>query len=181
MVMILQLSTSTWFCVSCPSCADKINPSPLFHNILSIFSYICCVFPLSLGCNLVFAKPDEICPNLSLKLVMLSNSCLEMSTNILISHLAHNGFSLIRATYACAILERTSCLRPSPETTVPRYLKMVVFPNFNFPLSLIGLVIITLFSSLFLAYVLSELSTRVSSSCSSSVKNIKLVVKLEFG
>ena len=31
---------------------------------------------------------------------------------------------------ACAILERTSGLEPSSDTTVPRYLKLVTVPNF---------------------------------------------------
>ena len=31
---------------------------------------------------------------------------------------------------ACAILERTSGLEPSSETTAPRYLKLVSVPNF---------------------------------------------------
>ena len=31
---------------------------------------------------------------------------------------------------ACAILERTSGLEPSSETTAPRYLKLVTVPNF---------------------------------------------------
>ena len=33
---------------------------------------------------------------------------------------------------ACAILERTSGLEPSSETTAPRYLKLVTVPNFCF-------------------------------------------------
>ena len=40
------------------------------------------------------------------------------------------GFSFIRAAVACAILERTSGLQPSSETTAPRYLKLVTVPNF---------------------------------------------------
>ena len=40
------------------------------------------------------------------------------------------GFSFVRATVACAILERTSDLEPSSETTAPRYLKLVTVPNF---------------------------------------------------
>ena len=40
------------------------------------------------------------------------------------------GFSFDRAAVACAILERTSGLEPSSETTVPRYLKLVAVPNF---------------------------------------------------
>ena len=34
------------------------------------------------------------------------------------------GFSLVRAAVACAILERTSGLEPSSETTAPMYLKL---------------------------------------------------------
>ena len=40
------------------------------------------------------------------------------------------GFSFVRAAVACAILERTSGLEPSSETTAPRYLKLVSVPNF---------------------------------------------------
>ena len=40
------------------------------------------------------------------------------------------GFSFVRAVVACAILERTSGLEPSSETTAPRYLKLVTVPNF---------------------------------------------------
>ena len=49
------------------------------------------------------------------------------------------GFSFVRAAVACAILERTSGLEPSSETTAPRYLKIVTVPNtcpFTFYLSL---------------------------------------------
>ena len=35
------------------------------------------------------------------------------------------GFSFVRAAVACAILERTSGLEPSSDTTAPRYLKLV--------------------------------------------------------
>ena len=40
------------------------------------------------------------------------------------------GFSFVRAAVTCAILERTSGLEPSSETTAPRYLKLVTVPNF---------------------------------------------------
>ena len=40
------------------------------------------------------------------------------------------GFSFVRAAVACAMLERTSGLEPSSETTTPRYLKLVTVPNF---------------------------------------------------
>ena len=40
------------------------------------------------------------------------------------------GFSFVRSAVACAILERTSGLEPSSETTAPRYLKLVTEPNF---------------------------------------------------
>ena len=40
------------------------------------------------------------------------------------------GFSFVRAAVACAILERTSGLESSSETTAPRYLKLVTVPNF---------------------------------------------------
>ena len=38
------------------------------------------------------------------------------------------GFSFVRAAVACAILERTSGLKPSSETTAPRYLKLITAP-----------------------------------------------------
>ena len=40
------------------------------------------------------------------------------------------GFRFVRAAVACTILERTSGLEPSSETTAPRYLKLVTVPNF---------------------------------------------------
>ena len=40
------------------------------------------------------------------------------------------GFSFVRAAVACAILERTSGLKLSSETTTPRYLKLVTVPSF---------------------------------------------------
>ena len=39
-------------------------------------------------------------------------------------------FSFVRAAVGCAILERTSALEPSSETTAPRYLKLVTVPDF---------------------------------------------------
>ena len=90
------------------------------------------------------------------------------------------GFSLVRAAVACAILERTSGVEPSSETTAPRYLKLVTVPNFCpfifislwMPLALfvISLVFSALISILYLVQVLSRLSTRASSSCSSSAR-----------
>ena len=77
------------------------------------------------------------------------------------------GFSFVRAAVACAILERTSGLEPSSETTAPRYLKLVTVPNtcpFTFislwmPLALfvISLVFSALISILYLVQVLSSL------------------------
>ena len=88
------------------------------------------------------------------------------------------GFSFVRAEVACAILERTTGLEPSSETTAPRYLKLVTVPNFCpftfislwMPLALfvIGLVFSALISILYLVQVLSRLSTRASNSCSES-------------
>ena len=90
------------------------------------------------------------------------------------------GFSFVRAAVACAILERTSGLEPSSDTTVPRYLKLVTVPNFCpftfislwIPLALfvISLVFSALISFLYLVQVLLRLSTRASSSCSSSAR-----------
>ena len=90
------------------------------------------------------------------------------------------GFSFIRAAVACAILERTSGLEPSSETTAPRYLKLVTVPNFCpftficlwMPLALfvINSVFSALIYILYLVQVLSRLSTRAFSSCSSSAR-----------
>ena len=90
------------------------------------------------------------------------------------------GFSFIRAAVARAVLERTSGLEPSSETTAPRYLKLVTEPNFCpftficlwMPLALfiISLVFSALISILYLVQVLPRLSTRASSSRSSSAR-----------
>ena len=89
-------------------------------------------------------------------------------------------FSFVRAAVACSILERTSGLEPSSETTAPGYLKLVTVPNFCpftfislwMPLALfvISLVFSALISILYLVQVLSRLSTRASSSGSSSAR-----------
>ena len=90
------------------------------------------------------------------------------------------GFSFVRAAVACAVLERTSGLEPSSETTAPSYLKRVTGPNFCpftcislwMPLTLfvIGLVFSALISILYLVQVFSRLFIRASSSCSSSAR-----------
>ena len=96
---------------------------------------------------------------------------------------------------ACAILERTSGLEPSSETTAPSYLKLVTVPNFcpftficlSMPLALfvISLVFSALIAILCLVQVLSRLSTKTSSSCSSSARasmsmaNHRLVIFLQ--
>ena len=105
------------------------------------------------------------------------------------------GFSFVRAAVACAILERTSGLEPSSETTAPRYLMLVTVPIFCpvtfitllMPLVLfvISLVFSALISILYLVQVLSRLSTRASSFSFSSVRasvssvNRRLVIFLE--
>ena len=40
------------------------------------------------------------------------------------------GLSFVRPAVACAILERFSGFETSPETTVPRYLKLITLPSF---------------------------------------------------
>ena len=90
------------------------------------------------------------------------------------------SFSFGRAAVACAILEKTSGLEPSSETTAPRYLKLVIVPNFcpfifislwmPFTLFVISLVFSALISILYLVQVLSRLSTWASSSCISSAR-----------
>ena len=74
------------------------------------------------------------------------------------------GFSFVRAAVAYAVLERTSGLEPSSETTAQRYLKLVTVPNFCpftfiflwMPLALfvISLVFSALISILYLVQVL---------------------------
>ena len=88
------------------------------------------------------------------------------------------GFSFVRAVVACAILERTSGLEPSSETTAQRYLKLVAnFCPFTFlslwmhcALFVISLVFSALISILYLVQVLSRLSTGASISCSYSAR-----------
>ena len=90
------------------------------------------------------------------------------------------GFSYVRAAVVCAILERTFGLEPSPETTAPGHLKLVTVPSFCpftfisvwMPLALfvISFVFSPLISILYLVHVLSRLSTRASSFCSSSAR-----------
>ena len=105
------------------------------------------------------------------------------------------GFTFVRAAVACAVLERTSGLKPSSETTATRYLKLVTVPNlclFTFisllmqlALFVISLVFSALISILYVEQVLSRLSTRASSSCSSSARasmlsaNRRLVIFLQ--
>ena len=104
------------------------------------------------------------------------------------------GISFVRAAKACAILERISGLEPSSESTAPRYLRIVTVPSFcpftfislwmPCVLFLISLVFLALISTLYLEQVLSRLSTRASSSCSSSARasmslaNCRLVIFL---
>ena len=88
------------------------------------------------------------------------------------------GFSFVRAAVACAILERTSGLEPSSETTASRYLKLLTVPNFCpftvislwMPLALFvtSLVFSALISILYFVQVLSRLSTRAFRSCCST-------------
>ena len=90
------------------------------------------------------------------------------------------GFSFVRAAVACSSLERTSGLEPSSKTTAPRYLKLVTVPSsipftfISFWMSLalffISLVFSALMSILYRVQVLSRLTTRASSSCSSSAR-----------
>ena len=79
------------------------------------------------------------------------------------------GFSFVRAAVAGAILERTSGLEPSSETTAPRYLKLLALrmPLMLFVISLVYSVLIAI---LYLVQVLFRLSTRDSSSCSFSAR-----------
>ena len=90
------------------------------------------------------------------------------------------GFSFVRAALACAILERTSGLEPSSETTAPRYLKLVTVPSvcsltfiifwIPFALFVINLVFSALISILYLVQVSSIRSTRASYPCFSSAR-----------
>ena len=86
------------------------------------------------------------------------------------------GFSFVRAAVACSILERTSGLEPSSVSKVleARYSAQLLPFYLYLSLDAIGavchqnLVFFELISILYLVQVLSRLSTRASSSCSSS-------------
>ena len=90
------------------------------------------------------------------------------------------GFCFVKAAVACSILERTSGLGPSSETIVPRHLKLVTVSSvcpftlislwMSLALFVISLVFSALASILYLVQVLSRLSARSSSSCSSSAR-----------
>ena len=102
------------------------------------------------------------------------------------------GFSFVRAVVACEIIKRTAGFEPSCETVPPRCLKLVTVPSFCsltlislwMPMALfvISLVFSALISILYLVQVLSRLSSRVCSSCSSSARasmslaNCRLVI-----
>ena len=104
------------------------------------------------------------------------------------------GFSFVSDAVTCAILQRDFDLEPSSEITAPRYSKLVTVPNFcHFTfislwmprvLIVISLVFSALMSIIHLVQVLSRLSTRASSSCSSSARtsvpsaNRRLVIYL---
>ena len=106
------------------------------------------------------------------------------------------GLSFVIAAVAWAIFGRTSSSEPSSETTAPRYLTLVTVSSFcpitlfflwmPMPLALfvMNLVFSALISILCLVQVLSKLSTKASSSCSSPARafmssaNRKLVIFL---
>ena len=169
--------------------------------ILSSYLFFClplflCLFTVPYG--VVFAKPEDLetWPNhLTFRFLIRVRSLswknmenMEMTRerisftfdprDMLLS--LQMGFSFGRAGVACAILERISGLKPSSETTSPRYLKLFTVPSFCpftfishwMPLALfvISLVSSALISILYLVQVLSRLSTRASSCCSSSTR-----------
>ena len=89
------------------------------------------------------------------------------------------GFSFVIAAVACATLETISGLAPSSETTAQGYLKRVTGPSFChftfislfMPLALFVISLVFSLAPIFILYmaqVLSRLSTRASSSFSSS-------------
>ena len=90
------------------------------------------------------------------------------------------GFSFVIAAVACSFLERTSSFEPSSETIAPRDLNLVTVTSFCpltfiflwMPLALfvISFVFSALISILYTVQVLSRLSTRACSSCSSSAR-----------
>ena len=92
------------------------------------------------------------------------------------------GFSFVRAAVACAVLERSSGLEPSSETTArskvleacySAQLLPLTSSSLWMPLALffIRLVFSALISILYPEQVLSRLSTRASSSCCSSASH----------
>ena len=98
------------------------------------------------------------------------------------------GFSFVRAAMVSGILEKLFVLKPSSETTTPRFLKLVTYSaqlmlfyldlSFSLSLSLwmtvvlfvTSLVLSVLISIFYLVQVLSRFSTRAFSSCSSSAR-----------
>ena len=105
----------------------------------------------------------------------------------------HIDFSFVRAAVACAIITRTSGCEPSSKTIAPRYLKLVTVASFC-PVTLITLwVLLALFvislvfsarTSSYILYfegVISRLSTRASSFCSSSAREINVIGKTRIG
>ena len=101
------------------------------------------------------------------------------------------GFSFVGAAVACAIIERIYGLESSSETPDPRYLKLVTVPisdiyfiylRMQLTLFVISLVLSALISILYLVQVLSRLSIKANSSCSSSaresISNFRLFIFL---
>ena len=80
------------------------------------------------------------------------------------------GFSFVRAAVACSILERTSGLEPSSETTAPRYLKHVTVPNFC-PFT---------FISLWMPLALDVVLFKCFSVCGNAMKGIIIIALLQF-
>ena len=88
------------------------------------------------------------------------------------------GFSFVKAAVALAILERTTGLEPSSETSALKVLEACTVPRFCpftlislrmlFAMFVVSLAFSALISILYLVQVLSRLSTRASNSCFSS-------------
>ena len=108
----------------------------------------------------------------------------------------HIVFSFVIAVVTCAILEKTSGLKPISETIVSRYSKLVTVPSFysliliflwfSSALFVISLVFLSLISILYIVQVLPRLSARACGSCSFSARvsmslaNRRLVISTGF-
>ena len=168
------LSPSLWetaryrlkYCLKGPLNPKQPTNQPSFLLSTSSFS------PFTVPCRIVLAKPEDL---------ETTRECISFTfgpRDVLLS--LQISYSFVRAAVAYAILERTSVFEPSSGTISPRYLKLVTVTSFcpftltslwmSLALFVISLVFSAQISVLYLVQVLSRLSIRVFSSCSSSAR-----------